>query len=190
MSRAYRIKVRESMTRDIRAEDCIKTQIEMLEVLPPEDMAELLAKELERRGFERQEDGTLVRNGDGVCVTVEPCTCEVTVAAETEQRVQLEGTREGYGYDDIGPSGKTIRERLVSEVKADLERRAEQSAARLQSEATQKLEKKLAELQPEMTKVVNRVTAEALKQKAAQMGDVKEVHEDTEAGTLTIKVEV
>lgn len=190
MSRAYRIKVREAVTREIRAEDSIQTRIEMLEVLPPEEMAELLAKELEARGFQRQDDGTLIRKGDGVSITVEPCTGEVTVAAETEQTVKLEGSREGYGYDDIGPSSRTIRDRLSAEVRADLEKRAEQSSARLQSEATQKLEKQLAELQPELTKVVNRVTAEALKQKAAQMGDVKEIHEDQESGSLTIKVEV
>lgn len=178
------------MTREIRAEDSITTHIELLEVLPPERMAELLASELERRGFERQDDGTLVRKGDGISVTVDPCNGEVTVAAETEQTVQLEGTREGFGYDDIGPSNRTIRERLSNEVKSDLEKRAEQSAARLQSEATQKLEKKLAELQPELTSVVNRVTAEALKEKAAQLGEIKEIHEDQQSGSLTIKVEV
>jgi hypothetical protein len=190
MSRAYRIKVRETLTRDIRAEDSIQTRIELLEVLPPERMAELLTKELEARGFEPQEDGTLVRVRDGARVTVEPCTGEVTIAAEAEKTIQLEGTREGYGYDDLGPTRRTIQERLTGEVKADLEKRADQSAARLQTEATQKLEKQLADMQPEMAQVVHRVTAEALKEKAAQMGQVREVHEDPNSGSLTIRVEV
>ena len=36
MSRAYRIRVKESVARDIRGEDCIETRLEILEVLPPE----------------------------------------------------------------------------------------------------------------------------------------------------------
>jgi hypothetical protein len=38
--------------------------------------------------------------------------------------------------------------------------------------------------------VVNRVTAEALKRKAASLGQIKEMTEDPQAGSLTIVVEV
>ena len=51
MSRAYRIKVKESLKRDVKAEDSIRTEIELIEVLPAEQMGELLARELEGRGF-------------------------------------------------------------------------------------------------------------------------------------------
>src|SRR5260370_7088682 len=75
MSRAYRIRVKESLKRDLKAEDAIRTQIEMLEILPIEQLGEMLARELAARGFERQEDGTLVRQSEnGVCVTLNPCT--------------------------------------------------------------------------------------------------------------------
>ena len=191
MSRAYRIRVKESLKRDLKAEDSIRTQIEMLEILPAEQMGEMLARELEARGFERQEDGTLVRKSEnGVCVTVEPCSGEVTIRAEAEDSVELEGHREGYGYDDVGPGNKHIKERLSNELKADLEKRADQHAEKVQTAATNKLEKELQDLQPEITEVANRVTAEALKQKAAQMGEIKEISEDRESGSLTIKVEV
>ena len=60
----------------------------------------------------------------------------------------------------------------------------------LQTQATEALEKHLDELQPELGKVVNKVTREALKQKAQQMGTVKEIAEDAESGNMTIKVEV
>ena len=45
-------------------------------------------------------------------------------------------------------------------------------------------------LQKELDQAVNRVTAEALKRKAAQMGQIKEMTEDPQAGSLTIVVEV
>ena len=51
MSRAYRIKVSESLHKIIRAEDRVSTCLEILNVLPQEEMAELLAQELQRRGY-------------------------------------------------------------------------------------------------------------------------------------------
>ena len=45
-------------------------------------------------------------------------------------------------------------------------------------------------LRAELDKAVNRATAEALKQKAAKIGQIKEMTEDPESGSLTIVVEV
>src|SRR5258708_3601127 len=126
MSRAYRIKVKESVSRDGTAEDSIRTQIELLEILPPEQMGELLAQELERRGFERQDDGSLVRKDEnGVTITVEPCSGEVTIRAEADQKVEVEGTREGFGYDDVGPASRQVKHRLSKEPLRGLEKRVD-----------------------------------------------------------------
>jgi hypothetical protein len=191
MSRAYRIKVKEALKREVMAEDSICTQVELLQILPPESMGELLARELEARGFEPQEDGTLTRTEKtGVTIVIEPCTGEVTIRAESSQTVALEGTREGFGYDDIGRSSEQIKGRLSKELIDDLEKRVENEAKKVQNAATAKLEKALADLQSELAEVVNRVTSEALKQKAAQMGTIKEISEDAEAGSLTITLEV
>ena len=54
MSRAYRISVKESETRNLKAGDEISTCLEILEILPPEDMATLLKNELKNHGFEEQ----------------------------------------------------------------------------------------------------------------------------------------
>ena len=52
------------------------------------------------------------------------------------------------------------------------------------------LEGKLGDLRKELDQISNRVTAEALKQKAASMGEVQEVSEDPESGSLTIRVKI
>jgi hypothetical protein len=62
--------------------------------------------------------------------------------------------------------------------------------AKLQKELTDKLEAQLGEVRKELDQVANKVTAEALKVKAKQMGQVKEITEDPESGSLTIVVEV
>jgi hypothetical protein len=189
MSRAYRIQVRESLTRALKGEDSITTQLEILEVLPPEAMAGLLKEELKNRGFE-EKDGQMVRQGDGSTVTVDPNTGTITIKAETGQTVELEGTREGISYDDIGPGSKAVRQSLQKELQKDLEKRAEQKQGELQTKATEKLQEQLGELEQEMTQVVNKVTIEALKEKARSMGEIKEISENAQAGELTIKLEV
>ena len=190
MSRAYRITVKESDTRHLKAGDEICTQLEILEILPPEDMATLLKEELKKRGFEEQGDGTMLRKDGELTVKVDPCSGEVTVKAETEETVSQEAKREATGFNDVGPSEKSLRDRVKDQLKQDLDKKFDQEQSRLQNKATEELEKHLQELQPEISEVVNQVTRDALKQKAQQMGTVKEISEDAESGSLTIKVEV
>lgn len=189
MSRAYRIKVRESLRRVIRAHDRVSTQLELLEVLPPGQMAQLLTEELKGRGFE-EKGGALVRKQKGVTVSVDPKTGTVTVEAEAAHEAALEGEKEGRAFDDMGPSGRAVQKQLREQLKKDLEKQAEQKAAELQSKVTDALERELGDLRRELDQAVNRVTAEALKQKAAQLGQIKEMTEDPQTGSLTIVVEV
>ena len=190
MSRAYRITVKESSTRELKGSDEICTQLEVLEILPPEAMGELLKKELKERGFEEQADGTLTRKEGNTTITVDPKSCEVSVKSDVEEEVSIEAKRETFGYDDVGPNQKEVRERVKQQLQEDIEKKAEKETERLQGRATEELEKKLCDLQPELSDVVNKVTREALKQKAQQLGTVKEVAEDEESGSLTIKIEV
>jgi hypothetical protein len=189
MSRSYRVSIRESQNRIIRAEDHVSTQLEILEVLPPEQMADLLADELERRGFER--DGTrLTRTQNGVTISVETTTGTVTVAAEASEETTIEAERSDRAYDDVGPHAKVVRENLKKQVEKDIEKKAGEKTASLQTKVTDRLEGELSDVRQELDQVVSRVTAEALKRKAAQMGQIKEMTEDPQAGSLTIVVEV
>jgi hypothetical protein len=189
MSRAYRIRVKESTSQDLSASDEVCSDLEILEILPGDQMADLLEGELKGRGFEEKE-GKLVRSKDGVTVTVDPKSGEVGVKAETAETVELETEKEGWGYDDVGPRGQAIRKQLSEQAKAELERRAQRHQERLQGEATEQLEGAMGDVRKELNDAVNSVTREALKRKAAQLGQIKEMTEDPEAGSLTIKVEV
>jgi hypothetical protein len=189
MSRAYRIRVRESLRRVIRAHDRVNTQLELLEVLPPEQMARLLTEELKGRGFE-EKGGALVRKQNGVTVIVDPKSGDVTVESESSHEAALEGERDGRAYDDMGPNAKEVQKQLRQQLRKDLEKQAGQKAAELQSQVTDRLERELGDLRRELDQAANRVTAEALKQKAAQLGLIKEMTEDPQTGSLTIVVEV
>jgi hypothetical protein len=189
MSRAYRINVRETLNRVIRAEDHVSTQLELLEILPPEVMAQLLRAELEKHGFESAGD-ELVREKDGVVVTVDSKTGTVTVHAEASREVELKSERAGWAADVDGRSAKQVRETARKELKKELEGRAGAERDRLQAQVTDRLEAQLGDIRKELHQAVNRVTAEALKQKAAQLGQIKELTEDPQSGSMTIVLEV
>ncbi len=189
MSRAYRVSVKESENRVLRAEDRVSTCLEIIEVLPPEQMAGLLRDELKKRGFV-EEGGKLIRREKGATVTVDPATATVTVSAEAAQNVALESERSGSAWDDAGPAAAEVRKALKQEARDELDRRAAEQTAELQTKVTDRLEGRLADVRKELDEAVNRVTAEALKRKAASMGQIKEMTEDPQAGSLTIVVEV
>ncbi len=190
MSRAYRIQVSESLQRVIRASDHVSTQLELLEILPQERMAELLEAELVNLGFERDGD-VLKREQNGVIVEVDPKTATVTARIESESEVSLETEKSGNVYDDWGAQTRenveaSLREQAVDE----MNRQADQQERQLQKELTDRLEAELRDLKGDLDQAVNRVTADALKEKAAQLGQIKELTEDRESGSLTIVLEV
>jgi hypothetical protein len=189
MSRAYRIKVRESLRRVLRADDRVGTQLEILELLPPAETAGLLRAELLRRGFE-ESGAHLVRSQDGVTVLVEAVTGEVTVQAVSCETAHLEAEKESYVFDEDGTDAKQTREALKKQARKYLEKQAGEQEAKLQRQVTDQLEAQLGDLRKELDQVVNRVTAEALKRKAAQLGQIKELTEDPQTGSMTIILEV
>lgn len=190
MSRAYRIKVRESLNRVIRASDHVSTQLEVLEILPADQMAQLLAEELKRRGFERR-GKALTRRHEGITVQIDPETATVTVRAEAEDRLDLAAEKHAVLDREMGRDyAEQAKEDARQALRRDLERKSARRETEMQQQVTERLEGSLADLRQELNQVVNRVTAEALKKKAAQIGTIKEMTEDQENGALTIVLEV
>ena len=185
MSRAYRVTVRGSVHRVVHVEDGVCTSLELLPVLPQERTAEILGAELERRGFERA-DGVARRvEEDGVVVEVDLKSGTVSVKAEATAEIAIEKERtERVVEEAIERGTRAAQDRVDREVARDAAA-AEQKA---KGDVAAKLEKRLGDLRKELDSVTTRVTAEALKEKARKLGEIEEMHEDTETGELTIKV--
>jgi DNA anti-recombination protein RmuC len=190
MSRSFRIKVRETLRRVIRASDHVSSQVELLEILPPEQMGELLAKELVARGFVRDGD-RVVRKSKGVTIAVEREQGTVTVQTESQQNVDWSSEKEGRVDEDVrGPHAQQVLQELRGQLKESLEKDAARRQNELQKQVSDKLEGALANVRQELDQAVNRATAAALKVKASQMGQIKSLSEDAASGSLTIVVEV
>jgi hypothetical protein len=185
MSRAYRITVKESLSRHVQVEDGVSSSLELLPILEKERMRELLAAELAQKGFTRDGQVATRAAGDGVSVTVGLETGEVSVTAEGHAEVEL-ATERSAVVD--GPSADR-EQALRQAAQQSLAREAKAEEEALRRQVTERLEGTLRDLKDELDGVVNRVTAAALKQRAAELGQVEEIHEEPNGG-LTIKVRV
>lgn len=186
MSRAYRISVKESLSRHVAVEDGVCSSLELLPILSKERMGELLAAELEQRGFTREGHLTRRKEGDGTLVEINLDTGEVSVIAEGHAEVELTTERTAV----VENAGSAEREKHMRQAaKESLEREAKAEEEALRRQVTEKLEGKLRDLKSELDGAVNRVTGAALKQRAAELGQVEEVHEEAN-GSITIKVRV
>jgi hypothetical protein len=190
MSRAYRIAVSGSVERIVEVDDGVCSSLELLPVLPKERMRELLAAELARRGFAREGAVASRAMEDGIRVEIDLDAGTVTVRVSSEVALSIEGERTGAVAGDR-PAEEAIaaaRERLQAQLDAELEKEAQARTESARRELTKRLEGKLKDLKRELDGVINRVTGEALKEKARQMGEIEELVEDAETGALTIKV--
>jgi len=188
MSRAYRVSVSESLNRVVQAEDGLCSRLELLPLLSREELAGLLAAELATRGFTREGDVAQRTEADGVRIAIDVTTGDVSVTLSGEQEVALEA----HGSLRVESRQEMEQAQLRAQdlARAKLEDAAGVATDELRQQLTRKLEGRLRDLKGELDAISNKVTAEALKVRAGQLGTVEEVHEDAATGSLTIKVRV
>lgn len=186
MSRAYRISVKESLSRSVDVDDGVCSTLELLPILQADRMRELLAHELAARGFEREANTATRKEGKGVQVSINLETGEVTITAEGHADLDLKTERTAV----VENPNNSAREQALREVaKQSLEREAKAEEEALRRKVTEQLEGTLRDIKGELDGVVNRVTAAALKQRASELGQVEEIHEEPN-GNVTIKIRV
>jgi len=190
MSRAYRIRVRGSVDRIVHVDDGVCTPLELLPILPRERMQDILAQELTKRGFSGKNGIFSQKRDDGI--TIEIDVEKGTVAARQEADVHIEVVRRrtsgALTRDQVRRGTEGRRQALQQEVDEDAELEAARQTEIHRKRTTALLEGKLRDLKKELDEIVNRVTADALKEKAKQMGEIEEIVEDQNTGSLTIKV--
>lgn len=186
MSRAYRISIKESLAHHVQVEDGVRSTLELLPILQKDRMRELLAQELAQRGFTREGSTATRKESNGVEVEVDLETGQVSATAQGHEEVKLSTERTAVVDQDARGEREAALRRVAQE---SLQREAKAEEEALRKKVTAQLEGTLKDLKGELDGVVNRVTATALKTRAAELGQVEEVHEDANGG-LTIKVRV
>jgi hypothetical protein len=160
-------------TRTVTARDRLELKLSLLDILPEAEMAALLRQELERDGWQTQK-GRTVTNVDGVRVELAPDGKSVTAETIGERTVEGRALTRQQSQDIANRAAESTQESLQLDVAARL--------ARLEPDLRARVEQ-----------AVQRVYIEALKRKAASLGQVESLQESTlPDGTqeVTIKVRV
>lgn len=188
MSRAYRVRstrVRESDRRVDHLSDSFSASLDMLPILDREEMAALLAREFEARGFLRVGAFVSRREPDGVHIEVELDSATATLRIADQIEVEGEITRTVRSPGEAAATQARARAQLSRQL-AD---RLESERARHQPELSARLQKSFRCLQTELEQVAHRATAEALKVRAGRLGEIEQIFEE-DNGNLTITVKV
>ncbi len=186
MSRAIQIRVSESVVRTVHVEDGVQSSLEMLPILAPDRMGELLAAELEKQGFQRDGDKATRTDPDGVTVEVDLKTATVTARISADKKLEESiDRRASVGIEREEQAKQNLRDDVIRE----LDERLQAKTEALRKEVTARLEKKLGDLRKELDGAVGRATVEALTERARGLGNIQSVVED-EAGNVTIKVKL
>lgn len=186
MSRAIQIRVSESVVRTVHVEDGVQAALEVLPILAPERMGELLAKQLEDLGFVRDGDKARRTDPDGMVIEVDLKSATVTARIAADKTVEETIERRAtIGEERAQQAEKQMRDNVVRELDDRVAARTEA----LRKEVTQRLEKKLGDLRRELDGAVGRATVDALTERARSLGNIESVVEDG-AGNVTIKVKL
>lgn len=178
MSRAYRV-TWVSLSGNVSTSDTLTRPIEILPILAPARMAELLREELASAGggWTRGDDGSMsVKVGDAVA-TLDAEATKLTVTADATGVVNERG------------ASKT-------EAESALERGKEKLREHLGADLAKRLTDAEASVEAGLQAALQRVYVRALKEKAASMGTITSIDEGSEGPegggdhVITIKVRV
>lgn len=186
MSRAYRIRVSESLRRTRTVEDHVESRLPILAILAPDRMGELLAAELAARGFAVADGRAVLREG-GIEIAVDLASMNVVVRIEEESAVDLTTELEG---SSVTPEDAAARARLAEAARAKLEQMAQTQDLEVRKRLTAELESALTRIHPVLDEAVNATLRTALRERAAQLGQVQDVQENRETGEMTIRIKV
>lgn len=186
MSRAIQVRISESIVRTIHVEDGVASPLEMLPILPPARMAELLAQELVALGFVRDGSTCTRTEPDGTEVTIDLEAATVAVSLGAGAQIEESVERSAWvAIESKDHAEAGLRHSAIGELD---ERLADQAEA-LRRVVTAQLEARVADLKIELDGAIGRATIGALTEKAGQLGQIESTHQD-DAGNVTIRVRV
>lgn len=171
MSRGYQIEW-VSVRSSVQHGDRLDLDVGLLTILPEDQMRALLREELERDGWRREQDGSMSTEVEGTKVTLSPDGKTVSATKTVDANVGARGTDK-------------------KNAEKELARAEEQTKAQLGEKVTKALAKVEGAVKPLVDAVVQRVYLEALKRKAASLGQLESVVETRgEGGELEVTIKV
>ena len=177
MSQSYHCKLQESVTVDVTLGDTVTHRLNLTEILPLEEMKELLRQQLRDQGF--SEDGDRYTHTAEVTTVVDLDAMQVTLTRRSDKQLSTTAAVTGRGYSKSAARANAARD--LSGAVRQAQQHLQAEGTRLQREETAAVESADAEMKELLHVALQQVYTESLKRKARQLGDVRSVHESTSA---------
>ncbi len=190
MSRSYQIKLPLAMflTSDqLARRGRLDMSFDLLGILTPERMKEILGEILTGRGWTQTPDGKWTcRSPDGAIWRIDPAshTLEVDVSPQLTQDIIVDSSRLGI-YDDSGP-----RNVSATNLPAAVRTSIEAAVQSLEAGEKDRLVREAMQARLALTEALQEVYREALQEKAKSIGNIVSVSESTQDGTTRIRIEI
>ena len=200
MSYAYRIEVKESRLVEVTGKDSFTTRVEVVDVLPPAEMRDILENKLAEGGFSKDGETMVKAEGD-VEVRIHTGTRDVTVSSSREATrqvdVKLHRSLEAHSPSEITGANQrrdAIRKDLETEAREKLDHQAKVAGELMENQlretATRALKEALPKVREELGRIGHATQAQALETKARRMGRVERVEHDPQNQSMTIVVKL
>jgi len=189
MSQVYQITLTSGITRTIHASDQMTHRIELTPILGEPQMKDVVRASLKERGWEEQEDGTFHKTGDdGETLIWDLEAGQVVAIVEVEKEVSADLSAKGTGGSD--EAARRSAERSLNRQTARVEHDIAETETELARETAQTLKDSAKRRERELNDVLQGIYAEALKEKAKELGTVLSIdeHRDGDDYELVIKI--
>ncbi|MBT3783367.1 hypothetical protein HOF92_00240 [bacterium] len=190
MSQTYRIRVKESVSETISLNREWKRKVNLLKILPESEMGDLLCAELAELGWKGSEHKSSKEEGHWR-LELDPITLLLSIIYDREEEVEASFDEEVEVYEVTDLEDKA-RQNAQDQAKENLDRRMNTARNRKETELLKELNQSRDEilntLENELQAAVEQTHMNALKLKAAALGEIEAIEENS--GEIVIRVKV
>lgn len=191
MSQTYRISLKSSVSRLVKAEDSVSYPLELTEIMPVEEMKDTFKKGLLEKGFIKVEEELytmVLENGEVLSVDTELMILSASLKAEKEVAAEVEVSGRGNTESRASLDAQSRLSRLEEITEEKIENQGREDLGK-------ELSEKLTESEAARLKLINEILqdvySQSLKKKAATLGNVMEIREGTnEDGQYELDIRV
>ncbi len=174
---------------NLREADATSNSLVVANIVPPGEVQEILREKLRERGWV-DTPGGMKRTKNGVTETLDLQTMVVHAEADSERVLEREESRSvSAPRSQIGSVVADERRRL-EEATQITEAEKVRARSRMQREINERLAATEEERMRELNEVVLDVYRESLKRKAATLGTVTEITEDTDGDDFEMVIKI
>lgn len=164
---------------DVHTSDHVDIAIRLLPILEKAQQDKMLREELEQRGWVEQPDGSLTKTFGDVVATLPVDGDAVRIEVAAQRKVKASATAEGRAKEEDTAAQDAIGQRAEEAARTKLDAAKEQARQDLIQDNIDRLERVQEQVRREIAEVVTATTKRSLQARAAQIGAIQSVRENT-----------